>query len=76
MKKALLTLSALALCMAAGSALAKEYKELRFGVDPSYAPFESKAADGSLVLLRHDGGELARLPARLTHVDPNESKAA
>ena len=35
--------------MAAGSALAKEYKELRFGVDPSYAPFESKAADGSLV---------------------------
>jgi histidine transport system substrate-binding protein len=50
MKKALLTLSALALCMAAaGSALAKDYKELRFGVDPSYAPFESKAADGSLV---------------------------
>jgi hypothetical protein len=49
MKKALLTLSALALCVSAGSALAKEYKELRFGVDPSYAPFESKAADGSLV---------------------------
>jgi histidine transport system substrate-binding protein len=50
MKKALLTLSALALCLSAGSALAaKEYKELRFGVDPSYAPFESKAADGSLV---------------------------
>ncbi|TFB39807.1 transporter substrate-binding domain-containing protein [Pseudomonas sp. F01002] len=49
MKKTFLTLSALALCMAAGSALAKEYKELRFGVDPSYAPFESKAADGSLV---------------------------
>ncbi|WP_162875186.1 transporter substrate-binding domain-containing protein, partial [Pseudomonas viridiflava] len=49
MKKALLTLSALALCMAAGVATAKEYKELRFGVDPSYAPFESKAADGSLV---------------------------
>lgn len=49
MKKAFLALSALTLCMAAGSALAKEYKELRFGVDPSYAPFESKAADGSLV---------------------------
>ena len=49
MKKAFLTLSALALCVAAGSAMAKEYKELRFGVDPSYAPFESKAADGSLV---------------------------
>ncbi len=49
MKKTLLTLSALTLCMAAGVATAKEYKELRFGVDPSYAPFESKAADGSLV---------------------------
>ncbi|CAN7559922.1 MULTISPECIES: transporter substrate-binding domain-containing protein [Pseudomonas] len=49
MKKAFLTLSALALCVTAGSALAKEYKELRFGVDPSYAPFESKAADGGLV---------------------------
>ena len=49
MKRTLLTLSALTLCMAAGAALAKEYKELRFGVDPSYAPFESKAADGSLV---------------------------
>ncbi|MBX8484434.1 transporter substrate-binding domain-containing protein [Pseudomonas cichorii] len=48
MKKAWLTLSALALCLAAGSSMAKEYKELRFGVDPSYAPFESKAADGSL----------------------------
>ena len=30
MKKALLTLSALALCMAAGSAMAKEYKELGY----------------------------------------------
>ncbi|MFC5698407.1 transporter substrate-binding domain-containing protein [Pseudomonas sp. GCM10022186] len=49
MKKTLLSLSAVALCVAAGSALAKEYKELRFGVDPSYPPFESKAADGSLV---------------------------
>ncbi|RMO87532.1 Amino acid ABC transporter periplasmic amino acid-binding protein [Pseudomonas syringae pv. philadelphi] len=49
MKKAWLTLSALALCIAAGNTMAKDYKELRFGVDPSYAPFESKAADGSLV---------------------------
>ncbi len=49
MKKAWLTLSALALCIAAGNTMAKEYKELRLGVDPSYAPFESKAADGSLV---------------------------
>jgi lysine/arginine/ornithine transport system substrate-binding protein len=28
---------------------AKDWKVIRFGVDPSYPPFESKAADGSLV---------------------------
>lgn len=28
---------------------AKEYTEIRFGVDANYAPFESKAPDGSLV---------------------------
>lgn len=27
---------------------AKDYSTLRFGVDPTYAPFESKATDGSL----------------------------
>lgn len=48
MKKAWLTLSALAVCLAAGNAMAKEYKELRFGTDPSYAPFEYKK-DGKLV---------------------------
>ena len=49
MKKAWLTLSALALMAAAGALQAKEYKEIRFATDPSYAPFESKAPDGSLV---------------------------
>ncbi|MCY1395595.1 Lysine/arginine/ornithine-binding periplasmic protein [compost metagenome] len=49
MKKTWLTLSALALCIWVGTSPAEEYKALRFGVDPSYAPFESKAADGSLV---------------------------
>jgi histidine transport system substrate-binding protein len=34
--------------LCANIALAKEYKELRYGVDASYAPFESKASDGSL----------------------------
>lgn len=43
----LFVLSLLPLCV--DVALAKEYKELRFGVDANYAPFESKAADGSLV---------------------------
>jgi lysine/arginine/ornithine transport system substrate-binding protein len=28
---------------------AKDWKVIRFGVDPSYPPFESKASDGSLV---------------------------
>lgn len=37
MKKSILTLSVLALCVAGSFASAKEYKELRFGVDPSYA---------------------------------------
>ena len=50
MKKSWLTLSALALCLAAGSAMAKEWKEIRFGVDTTYPPFESQAADGSFVL--------------------------
>src|ERR1700738_5530541 len=28
---------------------AKDWKVIRFGVDPSYPPFESKTSDGSLV---------------------------
>jgi histidine transport system substrate-binding protein len=46
MKK--LVLSALMVCAAMG-AEAKEWKVIRFGVNPSYAPFESKAANGDLV---------------------------
>ena len=49
MKKAWLTLSALVLMASAGALQAKEWKEIRFATDPSYAPFESKAPDGSLV---------------------------
>lgn len=45
MKK--LTLTALAL-LAGFSASALAADELRFGVDPTFPPFESKAADGSL----------------------------
>ncbi|WP_286787586.1 MULTISPECIES: transporter substrate-binding domain-containing protein [unclassified Pseudomonas] len=47
MKKKWLTLSAIALCLSAGSALAKDIKEIRFGVDTTYPPFEYKAPDGS-----------------------------
>jgi lysine-arginine-ornithine-binding protein len=43
----------LALCMAmlaiATSACAKDWTTVRFGVDASYPPFESKSADGKLV---------------------------
>src|ERR1700737_3831971 len=38
------TLMSWSLCVSA-----KDWKVIRFGVDPSYPPFESKAADGSLV---------------------------
>ncbi|WP_397451710.1 transporter substrate-binding domain-containing protein [Pseudomonas sp. NA-150] len=71
MKKAWLTLSALAIALAAGNAMAKEYKELRFGVDPSYAPFESKAADGSLVGFDIDLGNAicAELKVKCTWVE-------
>jgi lysine/arginine/ornithine transport system substrate-binding protein len=46
MKKLLATL-AMAFLALATSAHAKDYKTIRFGVDASYPPFESKAADGS-----------------------------
>ena len=38
-----------ALALAAGGAYAKDWSTIRFGTDASYAPFESKAADGKLV---------------------------
>ena len=42
-------------------AFAKDWKEVRFGVDASYAPFESKAPNGQLVGFDIDlGNEIAR----------------
>ncbi|OAJ54433.1 ABC transporter substrate-binding protein [Paraburkholderia ginsengiterrae] len=40
---------AVAVALAAGAVQAKELTAIRFGVDPSYAPFESLAPDGKLV---------------------------
>ena len=55
------TLVCLTLSLAALSAHAKELTELRFGVDPTYAPFESKAPDGKLVGFEIDlGNEICR----------------
>ncbi|OHX12706.1 ABC transporter substrate-binding protein [Chromobacterium sphagni] len=48
MKKALAAL-AVGLLAASMGAYAKDWKEVRFGVDASYAPFESKAANGQIV---------------------------
>ena len=49
MKKLLATLSVALLAVSAGAAHAKDWTTMRFGVDASYAPFESKAPDGKLV---------------------------
>lgn len=49
MKKQVLALSLLLAISSAGSALAAVPKTLRIGTDPTYAPFESKNAQGQLV---------------------------
>jgi lysine-arginine-ornithine-binding protein len=58
MKKVIL---GVALVLAAFGVNAKEMTELRFGVDPSYAPFESKAPSGQLVGFEIDiGNEICK----------------
>ncbi|WP_179405365.1 lysine/arginine/ornithine ABC transporter substrate-binding protein [Burkholderia guangdongensis] len=49
MKKILAALTVALLAASTGSAYAKDWSTIRFGVDASYAPFESKAPDGKLV---------------------------
>ncbi|MDR3099228.1 MAG: ABC transporter substrate-binding protein [Paraburkholderia sp.] len=49
MKKILAASIAALLAVPATSALAKDWSTLRFGVDASYPPYESKAPDGQLV---------------------------
>ncbi|WP_322059442.1 ABC transporter substrate-binding protein [Paraburkholderia sp. J63] len=62
---------AMALALAAGAAWAKTPSVIRFGVDPSYAPFESRSTDGQLVGFDIDlGNEIcARLKARCVWVE-------
>ena len=50
---------------------AKDWKVIRFGVDPSYPPFESKAADGGLVGFDIDLGNAlcAKLDAKCVWVE-------
>jgi len=65
----------LALCMAmlaiATSAYAKDWSTVRFGVDASYPPFESKSTDGKLVGFDIDvGNEICkRLNAKCVWVE-------
>jgi ABC-type amino acid transport substrate-binding protein len=49
----------------------KDWKVIRFGVDPSYPPFESKAANGSLVGFDIDLGNAlcAKLNAKCVWVE-------
>lgn len=68
MKK--LVLASVLACIATG-AVAKDWKVIRFGVNPSYAPFESKAANGQLVGFDIDLGNALceRLKARCVWVE-------
>ncbi|RBH47950.1 ABC transporter substrate-binding protein, partial [Pseudomonas sp. MWU13-2860] len=70
MKKALAVM-ALGLMTASIGAWAKDWKEVRFGVDASYAPFESKASNGQLVGFDIDlGNEICkRLKAKCVWVE-------
>ncbi len=49
MKRVIAVLAILFASLAAPWAFAKDWKVIRFGVDPSYPPFESKSPDGTLV---------------------------
>ena len=61
MKKLLAALSVALLAVSAGAAHAKDWSTIRFGVDASYAPFESKAPDGKVVGFDVDlGNEICR----------------
>jgi len=60
-KKTFAAVAALGLMAASFGAWAGQWQEVRFGVDASYAPFESKAPDGKLVGFDIDlGNEICR----------------
>ncbi|PIJ51500.1 histidine ABC transporter substrate-binding protein HisJ [Erwinia sp. OLTSP20] len=71
MKKQLLALSLLLAVASVGNALAAVPKTLRIGTDPTYAPFESKNAQGQLVGFDIDlANEICkRIEAKCTFVE-------
>ena len=66
-----ITAVSLALMATSFGAFAKDWKEVRFGVDASYAPFESKAPDGKLIGFDIDlGNEICtRMKAKCVWVE-------
>ncbi|WP_431824122.1 ABC transporter substrate-binding protein [Burkholderia sp. F1] len=61
MKKILAAVTVALLAVSAGSAYAKDWSTVRFGVDASYPPFESKGPDGKVVGFDVDlGNEICR----------------
>ncbi|MBV9218804.1 MAG: transporter substrate-binding domain-containing protein, partial [Methylobacteriaceae bacterium] len=56
-EKMLLTVVAVALAAAIGPASAKEWKTVRFGMDASYAPFESVDTKGDIIGFEVDYGK-------------------
>jgi lysine-arginine-ornithine-binding protein len=65
------TLIAFALALAASGVCAKDWKQIRFGTDPAYAPFESKGVDGKPMGFDIDLGNAicARLDAKCVWVE-------
>ncbi|MBN3791092.1 ABC transporter substrate-binding protein [Burkholderia sp. Ac-20353] len=61
MKKILAAVTVALLAVSAGSAYAKDWTTVRFGVDASYPPFESKGTDGKVMGFDVDlGNEICR----------------
>ncbi|KVD71350.1 ABC transporter substrate-binding protein [Burkholderia ubonensis] len=71
MKKILAAVTVALLAVSAGSAYAKDWTTVRFGVDASYPPFESKGPDGKVVGFDVDlGNEIcARMKAKCVWIE-------
>lgn len=70
MKKLVITI---ALTLASTTTLAKDFSVIRFGVDPTFAPFESKNPEGKLIGFDIDLGNAicAQLKAKCVWVETN-----
>src|ERR1700684_1345614 len=71
MKATLATLTIALLAVSSSSAIAKDWTTIRFGVDASYPPFESKGSDGKLAGFDIDlGNEICtRLKAKCVWIE-------